>query len=189
METNEQMNVEQNVEEIKEEPAKAKEPKTRTYTDAEVDEIINKRFAKWQKEQDRKVEEAKRLEQMNAEEKAKYERDALQKELDELKAERNRNEMLKTARKMLSNDGVEVGDDLIVAIIKDDAEATNLAVKELAKMYKRDVANGVRAELGGNAPKKGGSSALTREQIFAIKDPNQRLKAIEENMDIFRKEK
>ena len=84
METNEQMNVEQNVE-VKEEPkepATAKEPKTRTYTDAEVDEIINKRFAKWQKEQDRKVEEAKRLEQMNAEEKAKYELGELQKELD-----------------------------------------------------------------------------------------------------------
>ena len=84
METNEQMNVEQTAE-VKEEPkepAKAKEPQTRTYTDAEVDEIINKRFAKWQKEQDRKVEEAKRLEQMNAEEKAKYELGELQKELE-----------------------------------------------------------------------------------------------------------
>ena len=26
---------------------------------------------------------------------------------------------------------------------------------------------------------------LTREQIFSIKDPNKRLKAIEENMDLF----
>ena len=168
METNEQMNVEQTTE-VKEEPkepAKAKETQTRTYTDAEVDEIINKRFAKWQKEQDRKVEEAKRLEQMNAEEKAKYERDALQEELNKLKAEKAHAELAKTAKSMVVQAlGVQPQDGLVDALVRDTAEATSDA----------------------NEPKKGGASALTREQIFAIKDPNQRLKAIEENMDLFKK--
>ena len=190
MENNEQMIAEQNTEQV--EQAEQKEaPAEKLYTKAEMDaytdEVLNDKFAKWQKKQEKKVEEAKRLAEMNAEEKAKYERDELQKELDALKAERNRNEMLKTARQMLSNDGVDAGDDLIASIIKDDADATNLAVKELARMYKRDVEKGVLNKLGGGEPKKGGTSALTREQIFAIKDPNKRLKAIEENIELFQK--
>lgn len=189
METNEQMNVEQTAEEVKEEskePAKAKEPQTRTYTDAEVDEIINKRFAKWQKEQDRKVEEAKRLEQMNAEEKAKYERDALQKELDQLKAEKAHAELAKTAKTMLTQAlDVQPQDGLVDALVKETAEATSDAVKGFVTLFN----DYFKLKVSGSEPKKGGTSALTREQIFAIKDPNQRLKAIEENMDIFRKEK
>lgn len=193
MENNEQMNVEeQKAEQVEQAEAKA-EPTEKLYTKAEMDaytdEVLNDKFAKWQKKQEKKVEEAKKLAEMNAEEKAKYERDELQKELDALKAEHNRNEMLKTARQMLSNDGVDAGDDLIASIIKDDAEATNLAVKELARMYKRDVEKGVLNKLGAGEPKKGGASALTKEEIFAIKDDKKRLKAIEENYELFKKGK
>lgn len=186
MENNEQMNVEQNVEEIKEEPAKAKEPQTRTYTDKEVDEIINKRFAKWQKEQDRKVEEAKRLEQMNAEEKAKYERDALQKELDELRAEKAHAELAKTAKTMLTQAlDVVPQDGLVDALVKDTAEATSDAVKGFVAFFN----DYFKLKVSGGAPKKGGTSALTKDEIMAIKDDKKRLKAIEENLDLFRKEK
>ena len=183
METNEQMNVEQT--EVKEEkPAKAEEPKTRVYTDAEVDEIINKRFAKWQKEQDRKVEEAKRLEQMNAEEKAKYERDALQKELDQLKAEKAHAELAKTAKSMVVQAlGVQPQDGLVDALVKDTAEATSEAVKGFVAFFK----DYFKMKVSGGEPKKGGTSALTKDEIFKIKDPHKRLKAIEENMELFKK--
>ena len=186
METNEQMNVEQTTE-VKEEPkepAKAKEATTRTYTDAEVDEIINKRFAKWQKEQDRKVEEAKRLEQMNAEEKAKYERDALQEELNKLKAEKAHAELAKTAKSMVVQAlGVQPQDGLVDALVRDTAEATSDAVKGFVAFFN----DYFKLKVSGNEPKKGGASALTKEEIFAIKDPNKRLKAIEDNIDLFKK--
>lgn len=39
---------------------------TKKYSDAEVDEIINKKFAKWQKEQEKKISEAEKLAGMNA---------------------------------------------------------------------------------------------------------------------------
>ena len=176
METNEQMNVEQNVE-VKEEPkepATAKEPKTRTYTDAEVDEIINKRFAKWQKEQDRKVEEAKRLEQMNAEEKAKY----------ALKAEKAHAELAKTAKSMVTQAlDVMPQDGLVDALVRPTAEETSEAVKGFIAFFN----DYFKLKVSGNAPKKGSASALTKEDIMSIKDPNKRLKAIEENMDLFKK--
>ena len=185
METNEQMNVEQTPEESKE-PAKAKEETTRTYTDKEVDEIINKRFAKWQKEQDRKVEEAKRLEQMNAEEKAKYELGELQKELDKLKAEKAHSEMAKTAKAIIvQNCKTQPQDALVDALVRDTAEETSETVKAFIAFNDEYT----KSRLAGGEPKKGNTSALTTDQIFAIKDPNKRLKAIEENMDLFRKEK
>ena len=186
METNEQMNVEQNVE-VKEEPkepATAKEPKTRTYTDAEVDEIINKRFAKWQKEQDRKVEEAKRLEQMNAEEKAKYELGELQKELDALKAEKAHAELAKTAKSMVTQAlDVMPQDGLVDALVRPTAEETSEAVKGFITFFN----DYFKLKVSGNAPKKGSASALTKEDIMSIKDPTKRLKAIEKNMDLFKK--
>ena len=188
MENNEQNTPqveETKVEETKE-PAKAKEPQTRTYTDAEVDEIINKRFAKWRKEQDRKVEEAKRLEQMNAEEKAKYELGELQKELDKLKAEKAHSEMAKTAKAIIvQNCKTQPQDALVDALVRDTAEETSETVKAFIAFNDEYT----KSRLAGGEPKKGSTSALTTDQIFAIKDPNKRLKAIEENMDLFRKEK
>lgn len=184
METNEQNTTEEiKVEETKE-PAKAKEPQTRTYTDAEVDEIINKRFAKWQKEQDRKVEEAKRLEQMNAEEKARYERDELQKELDALKAEKVHAQLAKTAKDLIQNElNVRPQDGLADALVRDTAEATNEAVKGFIAFFN----DYFKLKVSGSEPRKGGASALTKEEIFSIKEPSKRLKAIEENIELFKK--
>ena len=36
------------------------------YSDKEVDELINKKFAKWQKDQEKKITEAAKLAEMNA---------------------------------------------------------------------------------------------------------------------------
>ncbi len=173
----------------------AEEPQTRTYTDAEVDEIINKRFAKWQKSQQkavddavRKVEEAQKLAQMTEKEKADYERAELEKELKALKAEKAHSEMVKTARQMLKADNLTVSEDIINVLVADDAEQTAKAVKAFSAMYQTAVNDGIKAALKGSTPHKGGASNITKEQILSIKDDMKRIKAIEENIDLFRKE-
>lgn len=55
------------------------------YTDADVDAIISKKFAKWQEQHEAKVAEAAKLANMNATQRAEYERDQLQRPLDELR--------------------------------------------------------------------------------------------------------
>lgn len=55
------------------------------YTDANVDAIISKKFAKWQEQHEAKVAEAAKLAEMNATQRAEYERDQLQRRLDELR--------------------------------------------------------------------------------------------------------
>ena len=56
------------------------------YSDEDLNAILDKRFARWKADQEKEKAEAKRLAEMNAQERAEAERDKVQKELDELKA-------------------------------------------------------------------------------------------------------
>ena len=80
------------------------------YTDKDVDEIINKKYAKWQEQKEKEISEAEKLANMDANQRIEYERDQLKKELDELKAQNNKSSMAGTARKMLSKEVVNIED-------------------------------------------------------------------------------
>lgn len=159
------------------------------YTDADVDAIINKKFASWQEKQDKaiaeavaKVEEANRLAQMNDKEKADHERKQMEDELAMLKAEKAHNTMMTTARNMLKADGLTIPDEIVSVLVTDTAEGTSEAVKAFSGLFQKAVDEAVKDKLAGSEPKKGASSALTKEQIMAIKDDRERLKAIKDNL-------
>lgn len=159
---------------------------TKKYSDAEVDEIINKKFAKWQKEQEKKISEAEKLAGMNAQEKAEHERDTLQKELDELKRANSIAEMEKTARTMLHDDGVNVPDEVVSSLIADDADNTKAKVEAFSKAFKEAVQTAVKDALKGKAPATGkGGSTLTKADILKIANRAERQKAIAEHIDLF----
>lgn len=159
---------------------------TKKYSDADVDEIINKKFAKWQKEQEQKISEAEKLAGMNAQEKAEHERDKLQKELDELKHANTIAEMEKTARTMLRDDGVNVPDEVISSLIAEDADNTKTKVEAFSKAFKEAVQDAVKEALKGKAPATGkGGSTLTKADILKITNRAERQKAIAEHIDLF----
>lgn len=159
---------------------------TKKYSDAEVDEIINKKFAKWQKEQEKKISEAEKLAGMNATEKAEHERDTLQKELDELKRANSIAEMEKTARTMLHDDGVNVPDEVVSSLIAEDADNTKAKVEAFSKAFKEAVQKAVKDALKGKAPATGkGGSTLTKADILKIANRAERQKAIAEHIDLF----
>lgn len=168
------------------EPAKASDaPK---YTDKDLDEIINKRFAKWQKEQQKAVDEAKKLAEMNAQQKAEYERDELQKQLADYKRKESLAEMTKTARKMLSDGGISVSDELLAMMVNTNAEETKAAIEGFSKAFNDAVENAVKARLKGEPPKRGatgGAASMTKEQVLAIKDPELRQQKMLENRELF----
>lgn len=156
------------------------------YTDADVDNIINAKFARWQKEQEKKISEAEKLAGMNAQQKAEHERDELQKKYDELLAKNTRAEMVSTARKMLSEDSVNVPDVLIEGIVAADAETTTKNVRAFSKAFKQAVQDALKSTLGGT-PKKGASrGTITKEEILKVKDPLERQRLIKENMNLFK---
>ena len=169
----------------------ANEPQAK-YTDADVDAIINKKFASWQEKQDKaiaeavaKVEEANRLAQMNDKEKADHERKQMEDELASLKAEKAHATMMTTARNMLKADGLTIPDEIVSVLVTDTAEAISEAVKAFSGMFQKAVDEAVKAKLAGSEPKRGTASAMSKEEILAIKDRSARLKAIEENFDLF----
>lgn len=164
-----------------------KQESEKKYSDEDVDAIIDKKFARWQKEQQKAVDEAKKLAEMSAQEKAEYERDQLKKELAELKKQASIAEMTKTARKMLSDDGITVSDDLLSMLVSDDAETTKSAVDGFRQAFTNAVEIAVKERLKGEPPRKGsgGAPAMTKEQIMAIRDPELRQKKMLENKHLF----
>lgn len=183
-------------EQTNENVAQTTNPEQAKYTDADVDAIINKKFASWQEKQDKaiaeavaKVEEANRLAQMNDKEKADHERKQMEDELASLKAEKAHHTMMSQARQMLKADGLTIPDEIVSVLVTDTAEGTSEAVKAFSGMFQKAVEEAVKDRLAGSEPRRGTASAITTEQIMAIKDPNKRHEAIRENLDLFKKEK
>ena len=157
------------------------------YTDEDVDKLINRKFAEWQKKQDKAVSEAQKLATMNEQEKADYKSSQLQKQLDELLAEKTKNELCATAREMLSDQEITVSDDLLTLLVGKDADTTKAAVDSFSELFKSEVKKAVTDALKGGSPRAGSSSgSVTKEDILKVKDRAERQKLINEHMDLFR---
>lgn len=156
------------------------------YTDEDVDAIVAKKFAKWREQEAQKVEEAKRLAEMDATQKAEYERDQLRKELDELKRREAVREMAAESRRQLREKGVDVPDEVVAALVREDAEGTKECIDAFSDAFTAAVEAEVKRRLSGSAPRQGGAAqAPTRESILAIRDTMERQKAIREHPEIF----
>lgn len=158
------------------------------YSDADVNNLLEKKFAKWQKQKEAEISEAKKLADMTATERAEHERDKLQAELDELKAANTRAEMEKTARGILSENGVTVPDSVISCLVAADADTTSKNVKAFSKAFKSAVQAEVKNQLGHKSPEIGsGAGVLTREQILKEVDQKKRLQLIRDNPQLFQR--
>lgn len=179
------------IEETKEKKAENKEPEKK-YSDEQVDEIIKEKKAKWQKQQDEKIkelEEARKLEKMNEDEKLKYELDKYKKELEEYKQRENQSAMAKVAKNMLIEEGFNISDDLVNNLITDEAESTKENVKDFSDMLKDLVEKEVNERLKGKSPevKKTGvkTSQGQRSEIYGIKDAVKRREAMLNHPELF----
>jgi tyrosyl-tRNA synthetase len=181
---NEEAAADQSAENKDQKSADKKKPK---YTDEDLDEIIGRRLARWQEKQQKAVDEAKKLAEMDATQKAEYERDQLKKELAELKRKSALSDMTKEARRMLSSEGVNIPDELLALMVTTEAEETKAAIDGFAKAFKEAVESAVRERLKGEPPRRGsgGAASMTREQIAAIKDPELRQKKMLENRHLY----
>lgn len=162
------------------------DPKEKTFTQAEVDEIVNKRLDRERKNQEKAASEAEKLAKMSAQEQAEYQRDEYQKELEELKAKLARADIKETARALLAADNISIPDELISAIITDNADTTQQAIKGFAAAFKEAVKTEVANRLKGNEPKASTQSNITKAEILAVKDPIERQKLIREHISLFR---
>lgn len=168
---------------------KNKQEPEKKYTDDDVNEIINKKFAQWEEKQSKKVDEAKKLAAMSASEKAQYESERIKKELAEYKRRDTLAEMAKTARTMLSEKEISVSDDLLSMIVSTDADTTKANVDAFTEAFKSAVEAQVKKSIGGPVPKStnSGRSAYTKESIMKIQDTRERQRLINEHIDLFKR--
>lgn len=179
-------NAEKEEKETEKEVKDDKKDEEKKYTDEQVDDIINKKFAKWKKDQEAKITEAEKLAKMNAEEKADYERAKLENELKELRKKDTLNSMTKIARSMLSEKGIQADDDLVGVLITTDADKTKEAVESFSKLFESTVEKAVNDKLKGRTPKVADSKKrLTKEEILKEKDVNKRRRMMAENLELF----
>lgn len=156
------------------------------YTDEDLDRIIGKKFAEWQKKKEKDISEAERLSKMTTEEKNAAELKALRDEINGYKAAAAKTEMTKQARAMLQGENINVGDELVGMLIGEDAETTKASVESFVKLFKGAVESAVKAAMKSETPKTGGSSGLTKEQILAVANRAERQRLINENMNLFK---
>lgn len=186
---------EQTQEEVKEtnkEPKQEEKQSKYKYTDEDVDQIVQEKKAKWQKQQEdriAKLEEAAKLEKMNETEKDKYTIEKLEKEIADYKRKENLSAMAKVAKNMLLDEGIKATDPIIDRLISEDAETTKESVSAFAELYKKSVEEGIQEALKGKSfdvkTTSTKNSSVTKKEILGIKDPVRRRELIEANQELF----
>lgn len=159
------------------------------YTDEEVDALIERKFAEWQKKHEKqqaKQDEAERLKNMSDQERKDHEMEELRKQVNALQKKETMSKMSATARSMLSAKGITVDDALVGMLISEDADATKSAVDSFIAAFQDAVSKAVKEALKGEAPRKGSSSKLTKEQIMKVANRTERQRLIQENMHLFK---
>lgn len=176
------------VEEVNEEASAQEQTEAteKTFTQAELDAIIQKEKAKAkrsaEKEYKAKMDEAEKLRKMNADEKAEYEAKKQAAYIAELEAKINRSGLEKEASKMLSEAGIVAGDEILAFVVKDSAESTQEAVNGFTELVNQLADNKVKEMLKGKTPRKVEQStagAITKEQFdrMGYKDRNELLQS------------
>lgn len=156
------------------------------YTDEDVNQILNRKFAEWERRQQKKTTEAERLGKMTAEEKANERIKALEDKLAEAERKEARSAMTKEARAILHAANININDELLSNLVADDAESTQASVKSFINLFNAAVEKAVKEAYKGETPKKGGTSSLTAEQIMKIPNRAERQRLINENMHLFK---
>lgn len=131
----------------------AEEKQEARYTNADVDRIIAKKFAAWEKKKEREIAKAQMLAEIKACERAEHERDELQKKLDELRDKYIRLQMHSEARRKLAAENISISDDLLNLMVSKDADTTQKAVEAFKVMYKTDISKAVNEALRGSVLK------------------------------------
>ena len=163
------------VEEPKEEQVDTQqevESTEKTFTQSQLDEIIQKEKAKAkrsaEKEYQAKMDEAEKLRQMNEAQKAEYEQEKQKAYIAELEAKINRSGLEREASKMLSEGGIAVDDKILGLVVKDTAESTQEAVESFVALVNELADKKVSEKLKGKTPKKMEDTTageITKEQF------------------------
>jgi len=149
----------------------------KTFTQAELDKILNKKFAQWQKKTEEAKQEAERKAKLTEAEKLAEER----KEFEAMRKQFEYEKRVNSTSKVLASNNLPVEfSDFLVA---DTEEATTQRVDLFKNAFDEAVEKLVNERLKGNTPKVGVSSSKE------ISKKEFRNMSYKQKMDLYNKDK
>ena len=141
---------------------------SKTFTQEELDKIVQGRIAKerksWEKQLEYQKTEAQKLETMSDKEKKKYQEEKRIKELDDREAAITRRELTAQAKVQLADKGIPT--ELAEILNLTDAESCKKSIETVEKAFQTAVEKAVEEKIKGNAPmKKAKDKTLTDEEL------------------------
>ena len=154
----------------------------KTFTQAELDKILNKKFAQWQKKTEEAKIEAERKAKLTEAEKLAEER----KEFEEMKRQFEYEQRVNSTSKVLASNNLPI--EFADFLIAENDEATTQRVDLFKNAFNEALERALTERLRGNVPKVGTSTKkeITKEQ-FKKMDLVQRQKLYMENKELYNK--
>ena len=166
----------------------------KTFTQDELNHIVQERVqravAKAQKDAEDKIKQAQsegeRLAKLTKDERAKEEE---AKRLADLEAREKAiavKELRIETQSLLSDEGLPI--EFLDVVMADTAESVKENIASIRKVFDEAVEKRVNERLTQDMPRRGSTAgAMTKAEIMAVQDANERQKLIAENLELFRK--
>ena len=177
-----------------EEQVETKQEKSeRTFTRAEFGKAVAAEIAKarasWEAEQAEALELAKsegeRLAKLTKDERAKEEEAKRIKAIEEREKAIAEREMKMATMALLVEEGLP--QEFLGHVLAPTAEEVKAKISNLRNVFDKEVEKRVNERLVQSAPRRGAINGLTKEDIMAIENDDERQRAIAENIQLFRK--
>lgn len=185
-------NIEKDV--AQEEQVETKQEKSeRTFTRAEFGKAVAAEIAKaratWESEQAEALELAKsegeRLAKLTKDERAKEEEAKRLKAIEEREQAIAEREMKMATMALLVEEGLP--QEFLGHVLAPTAEEVKAKISDLRNVFDKEVEKRVNERLVQSTPRRGAINGLTKEDIMAIENDEDRQRAIAENIQLFRK--
>lgn len=185
-------NIEKDV--AQEEQVETKQEKSeRTFTRAEFGKAVAAEIAKaratWESEQAEALELAKsegeRLAKLTKDERAREEEAKRLKAIEERERAIAEREMKMATMALLVEEGLP--QEFLGHVLAPTAEEVKAKISDLRNVFDKEVEKRVNERLVQSTPRRGAINGLTKEDIMAIENDEDRQRAIAENIQLFRK--
>ena len=177
-----------------EEQVETKQEKSeRTFTRAEFGKAVAAEIAKaratWESEQAEALELAKsegeRLAKLTKDERAKEEEAKRIQAIEERERAIAEREMKMATMALLVEEGLP--QEFLGHVLAPTAEEVKAKISDLRNVFDKEVEKRVNERLVQSTPRRGAINGLTKEDIMAIENDDERQRAIAENIQLFRK--
>lgn len=177
-----------------EEQVETKQEKSeRTFTRAEFGKAVAAEIAKaratWESEQAEALELAKsegeRLAKLTKDERAKEEEAKRIQAIEERERVIAEREMKMATMALLVEEGLP--QEFLGHVLAPTAEEVKAKISDLRNVFDKEVEKRVNERLVQSTPRRGTINGLTKEDIMAIENDDERQQAIAENIQLFRK--